>query len=82
MTNQVVTGLRVDRRAAGWGTLTVGQTAVPVRLVVGVAGALLWLMVMVLQTGEHAFTALITNLLFLVPLVLLGSLTRTVSLRS
>lgn len=76
-----VTALRVDRHAAGWGTLTLGDATIPLRLVVGVVGALLWLLVMVLQTGEHAFTALITNLLFVVPLVLLASLTRTVSLR-
>ncbi|MEP7081590.1 MAG: PrsW family glutamic-type intramembrane protease [Chloroflexota bacterium] len=76
-----MTQLKVDRRAPDWGTLTVGQTRVPLRLVVGVAGGLLWLLVMIVQTGEHAFTALSTNLLFLVPLILLGSLTRTVSLR-
>lgn len=76
-----LTALRVDRRAPGWGTLTLGSTAVPVQLVVGLVGVLLWLLIMLLQTGEHAVTAIVTNLLFLVPLLLLGSLTRTVSLR-
>lgn len=76
-----MTALRVDRHAAGWGTVTLGQTTMPLRLVVGVVGALLWLLIMVLQTGEHAFTALFTNLLFVGPLILLATLTRTVSLR-
>ncbi len=76
-----MTQLEINRRAPDWGTLSVGETRIPLRLVVGVAGGLLWLLVMVVQTGGEAFTALTTNLLYLLPLILLGSLTRTVSLR-
>lgn len=73
--------LQIDRAASDWGGLTVGQTRLPLRLVVAIGGILVWLLIMLAQTGEHALTAIATNLAYLLPLVVLGTLTRTVSLR-
>ena len=64
-----------------WGTLVYGTARVPIRLLVVVLGTLVWLLAMLLVGGGEAITAIWTNALFLVPLVLVGSLVRTVRLR-
>lgn len=66
----------------GWGTLVYGTTRIPVRLLVLLGGSLVWVVAMVIVGGGEAITAIWTNALFLVPLVLVGSLVRTVTLRS
>lgn len=66
----------------GWGTVVFGTTRIPVRLLVLVGGTLVWVVAMFLVGGGEALSAVWTNALFLVPLVLVGSLVRTVTLRS
>jgi RsiW-degrading membrane proteinase PrsW (M82 family) len=63
------------------GTVRVGRTTCPARLLVTAAGIALWLGLMIAETGNGGITAIWTNLLFLVPLALACSRTRTVSTR-
>ena len=65
-----------------WGTLVLGATRLPVRLLVFAGGVLIWVVAMFIVGGGKAITAIWTNALFLVPLVLVGSLVRTVGVRS
>lgn len=65
-----------------WGTLVLGATRLPVRLLVFAGGVLVWVVAMFIVGGGKAITAIWTNALFLVPLVLVGSLVRTVGVRS
>ncbi len=65
-----------------WGTVGLGTTRIPVRLAVFVGGILVWLVAMLVVGGAEAITAIWTNALFLVPLILIGSLVRTVRIRS
>ena len=64
-----------------WGTLAFGTTRIALRRVVVFGGMALVLAVLLLRTGGEGVVALWTNALFLGPLVLIGSLTRTVGLR-
>lgn len=64
-----------------WGTLVYGTTRIALRQLMVVGGIALLLAVLLLRIGGEGLVALWTNALFLGPLVLLGSLTRTVSLR-
>src|SRR5712691_3988761 len=64
-----------------WGQVRIGNKNYPVRLVVTVAGATLWLGSMLVETDTGGIVAIWTNLLFLVPLVAICSATRTVTLR-
>lgn len=65
-----------------WGTLVLGATRLPVRLLVFAGGVLVWVVAMFIVGGGKAITAIWTNALFLVPLVLVGSVVRTVGLRT
>jgi RsiW-degrading membrane proteinase PrsW (M82 family) len=67
--------------ASDWGQVGIGKRSYPARLLVVVAGATLWLGSMLVETGTGGIVAIWTNLLFLVPLVAIGSATRTVTLR-
>lgn len=64
-----------------WGTLAFGQTRVPARTAVFVAGIALWLGTLLIRTGAGGIGQIWASLLLLVPLVAVGSLTRTLSLR-
>lgn len=64
---------------ANWGVTTIAGRTVPVRLVVAAAGAAVWLLMMLFNTGTGGIVALWTNLLLLAALLLVCSLTRTVS---
>lgn len=72
----------MNRAAGDRGTIQVGQRAIPVWLALTVAGAALWLGIMFVDTGAEGFDATRTALAYLVPLVLLASFTRTVSLQN
>ena len=63
-----------------WGAVTVNGRQVPIRAVVAVAGIVVWLGLMFLETGAGGIASLWVSLLFLVPLVTIGSLTRSVGL--
>lgn len=67
--------------SSDWGQVRIGNNDYSVRLLVTIAGAALWLGTMLVETGTGAIVAIWTNLLFLVPLVAIGSLSRTVTLR-
>ncbi len=67
--------------ASDWGEVRIGKNVYPVRLIVAVGGAALWLGTMLVETGTGGIAAIWTNLLFLIPLVAICSATRTVSLR-
>jgi RsiW-degrading membrane proteinase PrsW (M82 family) len=64
-----------------WGQVKIAKRSHPVRLLVGVAGAAVWLGSMLAKTGTGGIAAIWTNLLFLLPLVAICSATRTVTLR-
>lgn len=68
-------------RDGRWGDVVYGNRRVSVRNLVFVGGALAWVLVTMLATGDDALVALWTNALFLAALVALGTLTRTVTLR-
>lgn len=69
-------------RSSDWGRLRVGQLDVPLRLAVFAVGVTLWLVVTVILAGlSNTLAAVGANLAFVVGLVLLGSATRTVSVR-
>ena len=73
-------GLR-NLLASDWGDVKIGKKSYPVRLLVTLAGAMLWLGSMLVETGTGGIVAIWTNLLFLLPLVAICSATRTVTLR-
>lgn len=64
-----------------WGRVRLSRRTYPARLVVAVAGAAVWLGLMLTETGRGGITAIWTNLLFLVPLLALCRGTCTVSTR-
>lgn len=64
-----------------WGRVRLGRRTYPARMVVTVAGAAIWLGLMLTETGRGGITAIWTNLLFLVPLLVLCRGTCTVSTR-
>lgn len=68
------------KRSGDWGSVAIGTQRVSLRLVLTVAGILVWLGLMFLETGAGGIAALRVSLLFLLPLVAIGSLTRSVSL--
>src|ERR1700674_526181 len=67
--------------ASEWGQVRIGKRIYSGRLLVGIAGAALWLGSMLVKTGTGGIVAVWTNLLFLLPLVAICSATRTVLLR-
>lgn len=64
-----------------WGQVKIRKRSFPVRLLVTVAGATLWLASMLGETGTGGIVAFWTNLLFFAPLIAICSATRTVTLR-
>jgi RsiW-degrading membrane proteinase PrsW (M82 family) len=72
----------VSGRAAGQATIQVGTRAIPLWLAATVAGAATWLGIMLVDTGSEGLDALWTAAAYLAPLILAGSLSRTVSLRN
>src|SRR5438552_3304012 len=74
--------IRYQRSTApgDWGTLNIAHYVVPLRLAILVAGVVLWLGTMVVATGNGGVTALWTNLIYLVSLLVLTILTRSISL--
>lgn len=84
--NPAVAPGRINTPAAGSQTprsrsVRLGGRAVPIRTIVVVAGVAVWLGLMLFATGVGGLAALWAAAAFFVPLVLVGSLTRTVSLR-
>jgi hypothetical protein len=69
-------------RREDWGTVRAGEKQIPVRSAVTVAGAAVWLGLMLLETGSHGIDSLWTNMVLLGGLVVLGSLTRSVTTRN
>jgi len=65
----------------GWGMNNLRERLFSIRPIVGISGAALWLGLMAIKTGADGIVALRNVLFFLVPLYLLCSVTRTVSLR-
>lgn len=63
-----------------WGTLVIGNTRLPLRALVLIGGATLWLGTMLVRTGGDGFRALWAHALVLGILVAIGSLSRTISL--
>ena len=57
-----------------------GRRAVSPRIIVAVAGTVLWLGLMLFVTGASGVVAMGTGVAFLVPLVLIGTPTRTITL--
>ena len=64
-----------------WGSIAIGQARIAVRTIVMAVGAVVWLGSILIATGSSAVVAAWTALAFLVPIILLATLTRTVSLR-
>jgi RsiW-degrading membrane proteinase PrsW (M82 family) len=62
-----------------WGQVRFGRRAYPTRLVVTIAGIAVWLGLTLVRTGTGGVAAVWTNLLFLIPLLVLCGATRTVS---
>lgn len=62
------------------GTIRVADRDMPIRSLVVVVAIAVWLGLMLIATGTGGVTALWTAAVFIVPLVLIGSLTRTVPL--
>ena len=61
------------KRRGHWGS-------VPIRVLVTVAGTVVWLGLMLIATGTAGVVSLWNSALFLAPLILIGSLTRGISL--
>jgi hypothetical protein len=64
-----------------WGSLTVAGRRLPVWLIVTLVGMVVWLGSILVATGADALVAAWTALALLVPILLLATATRTVSLR-
>jgi RsiW-degrading membrane proteinase PrsW (M82 family) len=64
-----------------WGTVRIARRDVPIRAIVVVALVAVWLALMLFATRVSGLVALWTVAAFFVPLLLIGSLTRTVPLR-
>jgi RsiW-degrading membrane proteinase PrsW (M82 family) len=67
--------------AGNWGTVRIHGKAYAMRQIVSWAGIAVWLILMFRNTGEGGIEALWTAVEFVAVLVLVGSLTRTVSIR-
>ena len=67
--------------AGDWGSVVIGQRRFPVWLIVTLAGVVVWLGSILLATGADALVAAWTALALFVPIMLLASATRTISLR-
>jgi len=64
---------------SNWGEVQVGGTRVSTRLVVTLAGTAVWLALTLIETGSDGVTAIWTALAFLLPLIVIGSITRSVN---
>jgi RsiW-degrading membrane proteinase PrsW (M82 family) len=76
--NPVDAGARLARR--DWGTVRIADRDLPVRRVILAAAIVVWLGLMLIATGTGGVISVLTAAAFIVPLVLIGSLTRTVPL--
>lgn len=80
-------GVAYERPAGGlslggdWGSIAAGGVRVSARAVVVVVAIVWWLAFLLFATGEGGVGQIWASAVFLVPLIALGSLTRTVSLR-
>jgi hypothetical protein len=73
--------LRSDAITHNWGTISWGGHRFSTRQLIALAGAAVWLLVMIVSYGAGGIVALWTALLFMAALIVLTSATRTVSIR-